>query len=117
MTNGGHMVSDFAGGPSATRAGAPPRKTAFITGATGQDGSFLIELLRQFGYRVVVLVRRVAHEDFTIRLGRIGHLQAEVEVVSGDLLSLESLCRLVSAYPIDECYHLGAQSFVSESFL
>lgn len=94
----------------------PNRKTALITGATGQDGSYLAEHLQSLGYEVLGLVRRVATECPDHRLSRIQHLIPAIELVSGDLLSFERLCRILVSYQIDECYHLAAQSFVTQSF-
>lgn len=90
--------------------------TALITGITGQDGSYLAELLLAKGYKVHGLVRRVALEDPDGRLKRICSIQDKIELHSGALESYASLHRVVSTVKPDECYHLAAQSFVSYSF-
>lgn len=91
-------------------------KKALITGITGQDGSYLSELLLQKGYEVHGIVRRVALEDPTRRLWRIQHLLDQVHLHSASLDSYASIFRIVAQVRPDECYHLAAQSFVSYSF-
>ena len=91
-------------------------KKALITGITGQDGSYLAELLLEKGYEVHGLVRRVAIEDPEHRLGRIRHLEKEVYLHPASLESYPSLFNVVRDVMPDECYHLAAQSFVSYSF-
>jgi GDPmannose 4,6-dehydratase len=86
--------------------------TALITGLTGQDGSFLAELLLQKGYRVTGLVREGAGE----RLGCSEHLREEVELVYGELLAPETLRAAVERVRPDELYHLAAPSFVPASW-
>ncbi|MDQ3548269.1 MAG: GDP-mannose 4,6-dehydratase, partial [Chloroflexota bacterium] len=88
------------------------RKTALITGITGQDGSYLAELLLSQGYRVVGMMRRTSTET----VGRIGHLLDQLELVHGDLLDQLSLISLVRDYQPDEVYNLAAQSFVPTSW-
>jgi len=85
-------------------------KKAFITGITGQDGSYLAELLLEKGYEVYGFVRRVALEDPQHRLGRILGILDQIEVIPG------SLEKAVSAVKPDEIYHLAAQRFVSYRF-
>lgn len=92
------------------------RKTAFITGITGQDGSYLAELLLNKGYRVCGLVRRVAFEDEAHRMPRIAHLLDRLELVPGSLESFPSIYNAVKRIGPDEVYHLAAQSYVSNSF-
>lgn len=92
------------------------RKTAFITGITGQDGSYLAELLLEKGYRVAGLVRRVALEDKEHRLSRIMHIIKDIELISGSIESYPSLYKAIAKTQPDEVYHLAAQSFVSYSF-
>ncbi|MBN1423898.1 GDP-mannose 4,6-dehydratase [Candidatus Fermentibacteria bacterium] len=87
-------------------------KTALITGITGQDGSYLAELLLRKGYRVVGMVRRLSMENF----GRIQHLLETVEIVQGDLLDQMSLIDIVSHAAPDEVYNLAAMSFVPTSW-
>ncbi len=91
-------------------------KKAFITGITGQDGSYLAEYLLQNGYEVHGLVRRVALEQPDTRLGRIAHLRKQIVLHSGTLESYPSLFQILTRNRFDECYHLAAQSFVAESF-
>jgi GDPmannose 4,6-dehydratase len=91
-------------------------KTALITGITGQDGSYLAELLLAKGYKVFGVVRRVALEDPEHRMWRIRHLLHDVELVAGSLESYASVLKAVQKTMPDECYHLAAQSFVSYSF-
>jgi GDPmannose 4,6-dehydratase len=91
-------------------------KTALITGITGQDGSYLTELLLAKGYKVFGVVRRVALEDPEHRMWRIRHLLKDIELVSGSLESYASVLKVVQKTLPDECYHLAAQSFVSYSF-
>ena len=91
-------------------------KKAIITGITGQDGSYLAELLLEKGYEVHGLVRRTALEDSEHRMSRIRHLLPHVELHSAALESFASLFRAIHRIQPDECYHLAAQSFVSYSF-
>ncbi len=89
---------------------------ALITGITGQDGSYLAELLLERGYEVHGIVRRVALEDPVHRLRLIDHLKSQVQLHSGSLESYASIFRVIGAVQPQECYHLAAQSFVSYSF-
>jgi GDPmannose 4,6-dehydratase len=91
-------------------------KKALITGITGQDGSYLAELLLAKGYEVHGVVRRVALEQPDQRLGRVSHLVGKIELHPGSLESYPSLFQILSRTQFDECYHLAAQSFVAESF-
>jgi GDPmannose 4,6-dehydratase len=91
-------------------------KKALITGITGQDGSYLAELLLEHGYQVHGVVRRVALEQPEQRLGRISHIADKIELQAGSLESYPSLFHILSRCQFDECYHLAAQSFVAESF-
>src|SRR5438128_3619919 len=86
--------------------------TALITGITGQDGSYLAELLLDKGYRVVGIVRRSSTTPYE----RIGHLVDRIELVSADLLDQTSLTDVVSDCKPDEIYNLAAQSFVQTSW-
>jgi GDPmannose 4,6-dehydratase len=86
--------------------------TALITGITGQDGSYLAELLLDKGYKVVGVVRRSSTTPYE----RIGHLVDRVELVSADLLDQTSLTDAVHEYQPDEIYNLAAQSFVQTSW-
>jgi GDPmannose 4,6-dehydratase len=87
-------------------------KKALITGLTGQDGSYLAELLLSKGYQVFGLVRRSS----TSNLERINHLSGSVEIVSGDLLDQSSLMDVVTATQPDEIYNLASQSYVPISW-
>ena len=91
-------------------------KKALITGITGQDGSYLLELLLEKGYEVHGIVRRVALEDPFHRLWRIRHQLDKIQLHSASLESYASIFNVVEKIVPDECYHLGAQSFVSYSF-
>ena len=91
-------------------------KKALITGLTGQDGSYLAELLLDLGYEVHGLVRRVAMEDPQRRFTRIEHLLEKVTLHPASLESYPSIFNVISRHQFDECYHLAAQSFVAESF-
>ena len=92
------------------------RKRAFITGITGQDGSYLAEHLLEQGYEVHGLVRRMAHEDPSQRLGRIAHLTDRLTLHPGGLESFASVYSILAENEFHECFHLAAQSFVAESF-
>ena len=91
-------------------------KLALITGITGQDGSYLAELLLEKGYEVHGIVRRVAIEDPEHRLWRILHLTDRLKLHAASLESLPSIYRVFQLVRPDECYHLAAQSFVTYSF-
>ena len=86
--------------------------TAIVTGITGQDGSYLAELLLEKGYKVVGIVRRSSTTPYE----RISHLVDHVELVSADLLDQTSLTDVVSDCKPDEIYNLAAQSFVQTSW-
>jgi len=92
-------------------------KKALITGITGQDGSYLAELLLNKGYEVHGIVRRVAtrHRDGD-RMERISHIRDKVHLHNGDLLDYSSVLDVIDDVRPDECYHLAAQSFVPLSF-
>jgi GDPmannose 4,6-dehydratase len=87
-------------------------KTALITGITGQDGSYLAELLLEKGYKVFGLVRRSS----TVTFERIQHIQDRVELLSGDLTDQNSLYYALEQSRPDEVYNLAAQSFVQTSW-
>jgi GDPmannose 4,6-dehydratase len=87
-------------------------KTALITGITGQDGSYLAELLLEKGYRVVGMVRRASTDTNE----RIGHLLGKIELVQGDLLDQYSMTSIIEKVKPDEVYNLAAQSFVPTSW-
>lgn len=92
------------------------KKRALITGITGQDGSYLTELLLKKGYEVHGIIRRVALEDPQRRLWRIKHLLDDITLHAASLESYGSIYHTVEKVKPDECYHLGSQSFVSYSF-
>ena len=87
-------------------------RTALITGITGQDGSYLAELLLEKGYRVFGMVRRASTENFE----RIAHLRTRLELRQADLLDQLSLITLLKDVHPDEVYNLAAQSFVPTSW-
>ncbi|HTU16731.1 MAG TPA: GDP-mannose 4,6-dehydratase [Gemmataceae bacterium] len=87
-------------------------KTALITGITGQDGSYLAELLLSEGYRVYGLVRRVSNENYQ----RLEHLRASLTLVQADLLDQTSLVAALEEAQPGEIYNLAAQSFVPASW-
>jgi GDPmannose 4,6-dehydratase len=87
-------------------------RKAFITGITGQDGSYLAEILLEKGYEVYGMVRRSS----SFNRSRIDHLQGDVELVYGDLGDSSVLNQLMKAIRPDEVYNLGAQSHVRVSF-
>jgi len=91
-------------------------KKALITGITGQDGSYLAELLLEKGYEVHGIVRRVALEDPAHRMWRINHLLKDIRLHHASLESFPSIYKTFLEIKPDECYHLAAQSFVSYSF-
>ena len=87
-------------------------RTALITGITGQDGSYLAELLLEQGYRVVGMTRRSS----TATIERISHIVDRLEIVQGDLLDQASLVQALQDVRPDELYNLAAQSFVPTSW-
>ena len=92
------------------------KKIALITGITGQDGSYLAELLLKKNYKVHGIIRRVAMEDQDHRLWRIKHILNKITMHAATLESYASLVKIISVVKPTELYHLGAQSFVSYSF-
>ncbi len=88
-------------------------KKALITGITGQDGSYLAELLLAEGYEVIGVVRRSSSENFE----RISHIQDRLTLVSGDLHDGVSLIRIIQDFRPQEVYNLAAQSFVQTSWI
>ena len=91
-------------------------KVALITGITGQDGSYLAELLLSKGYEVHGIVRRVALADETHRLWRIRKILDDIILHAGSLESYASLFNIILKIKPDEIYHLAAQSYVGYSF-
>jgi GDPmannose 4,6-dehydratase len=90
------------------------QKIALITGITGQDGSYLAELLIEKGYKVIGMVRRSS----TVNFDRIAHFQMDenLEIVQGDLLDQMSLVDILTEHQPEEVYNLAAQSFVPTSW-
>ena len=93
-----------------------PKKTALITGITGQDGSYLAEYLLSLDYEVHGLVRRVALEQPEHRLSRLRPILDQIRIHTANLDSYASVFHVFSKHSFDECYHLAAQSFVAENF-
>jgi len=87
-------------------------RRALITGVTGQDGSYLAELLLEQGYEVIGMVRRSS----TVSFERIAHIQDKITIVGGDLLDQASLITMLSEFRPQEVYNLAAQSFVQTSW-
>jgi GDPmannose 4,6-dehydratase len=91
-------------------------KKALITGITGQDGSYLAELLLEQGYEVHGIVRRVALEQPQARMWRLRHILDRIKIHSASMESYASIFDIIADIKPDECYHLAAQSYVSYSF-
>jgi GDPmannose 4,6-dehydratase len=87
-------------------------KSVLITGITGQDGSYLAELLLAKGYKVYGMVRRSS----TINIERIAHILKDITLLSGDLLDQTSIANAIRQSQPDEIYNLAAQSFVATSW-
>ncbi|KJR46139.1 GDP-mannose 4,6-dehydratase [Desulfosporosinus sp. I2] len=87
-------------------------KRALITGITGQDGSYLTELLLEKGYKVYGVVRRKSKADY----GTVEHLKKDIEFIYADMTDMASLIRAVKIAQPDEVYNLAAQSFVATSW-
>lgn len=88
------------------------KKKALITGVTGQDGSYLAEVLLQQGYEVIGMVRRTS----TVNFQRIRHIQDKLILAQGDLLDQSSLVDIIREHRPQEVYNLAAQSFVPTSW-
>src|SRR5690242_13938880 len=95
------------------------RKKALITGITGQDGSYLTELLLSKGYQVFRIIRRSS----SFNTGRIDHIYQDphdpdprLKLIYGDLNDASSLNKIIRTVQLDEIYHFGAQSYVRVSF-
>src|SRR5207248_9055572 len=87
-------------------------RRALITGITGQDGSYLAELLLDKGYEVIGMVRRSS----TVNFERIAHIQDRLTLVTGDLLDEVSMINILRTHRPEEVYNLAAQSFVQTSW-
>ncbi len=92
------------------------RKIALITGITGQDGSYLAELLLKKNYKVHGIVRRVALESKAHRYWRIKDIMNKVTLHSASLESYASIIKIVQRIKPNEIYHLGAQSYIDYAF-
>lgn len=92
------------------------KKTALITGITGQDGSYLAELLLGQEYEVHGFVRRIASELEKQRFWRINHIKDKIVFHYGTIQNYASIFNVIQKVKPDECYHLAAQSFVHVSF-
>jgi GDPmannose 4,6-dehydratase len=103
--------SKKSGKPKQAAPSQQPRR-ALITGVTGQDGSYLAELLLDKGYKVVGVVRRTSHDSYE----RIGHLLGRLQIVPADLLDQHSLTTVIRDARPHEVYNLAAQSFVPTSW-
>ena len=88
------------------------KKTAFITGITGQDGSYLAEFLLKKNYQVYGLTRRSSTPNYD----RIKDIVEDITLISGDLLDQHSLTHAIREIQPDEVYNLGAQSLVPASW-
>src|SRR3972149_9023497 len=95
--------------------GANPQrqKVALITGITGQDGSFMAELLLKKGYSVAGIVRKTSH----LRYPNIGHIQERLNLIQADLIDPVSLREAIHLTKPDEVYNFASQSVPRESFL
>lgn len=87
-------------------------KSALITGITGQDGSYLAELLLEKGYKVYGLMRRKSKVDY----GNVAHLVGKIELLYADMTDIVSLIAAMKTSMADEVYNLAAQSFVATSW-
>ena len=87
-------------------------KRALITGITGQDGSYLAELLLEKGYEVYGIMRRKSTVDY----GNVGHLKDQIHLLYADMTDLPALCNAMKVSTADEVYNLAAQSFVGTSW-
>ena len=92
------------------------KKTALITGVTGQDGSYLAELLLKKNYKVHGMVRRVALENKTHRFWRLQKILNKITIHSASLESYASIIKIIQKIKPDEIYHLGAQSYIDYAF-
>ena len=90
----------------------PQKQTAFITGITGQDGSYLAEFLLEKGYQVIGLARRTTHYHYE----NIGHLTGKIIIEYGDLIDPDSIEHIIAKYRPTEVYNLAAQSVPADSW-
>ena len=89
-----------------------PQRRALITGVTGQDGSYLAELLLEHEYEVIGMVRRSS----TLNFERVAHIQDKITLVPGEILDEVSILNVLKEHQPSEVYNLAAQSFVQTSF-
>ena len=92
------------------------KKTALITGITGQDGSYLSEFLLKKNYKVHGVIRRVALEDATHRYWRLRNILNKITIHAASLESYASIIKIIQKVKPDEVYHLGAQSYIDYAF-
>ncbi len=92
------------------------KKIALISGISGQDGSYLAELLLSKDYKVYGIERRVAVENIKHRNSRINHLQDRITMYVGDIRDYGRLFQIINEVKPDEFFHLAAQSYVGDSF-
>jgi GDPmannose 4,6-dehydratase len=90
----------------------PQKQIAFITGITGQDGSYLAEFLLKKGYQVIGLARRTTHYHYE----NIGHLTGKIIIEYGDLIDPDSIEHIIAKYRPTEVYNLAAQSVPADSW-
>src|SRR5487761_2669387 len=112
MIGASSLVCGSGPGSVPTFGGIFVAQRALITGITGQDGSYLAELLLDQGYEVIGLIRRSS----TLTIERISHIQDQITLVSGDLVDEVSLINVLRDYHPSEVYNLAAQSFVQTSW-
>ena len=91
-------------------------KIALITGITGQDGSYLAELLLEKGYEVHGIIRRVASDNEEHRFWRIRKIKKDLQLHAASLESYASIAKVIQKIKPEEIYHLASQSFVGTSF-
>src|SRR5487761_1309423 len=112
MIGASSLVCGSGPGSVPTFGGIFVAQRALITGVTGQDGSYLAELLLDQGYEVAGMMRRSS----TVNFERIAHIQDRINLVAGDLLDEVSMINILREYRPDEVYTLAAQSFVQTSW-
>jgi GDPmannose 4,6-dehydratase len=110
------LIPGGVAGSSQKQIEGSMERRALITGITGQDGSYLAELLLDRGYEVHGIVRRVALEDPEHRLARLRSIQSRLVLHSASVENYASIHKVVGIVKPEECYHLAAQSFVTYSF-
>ena len=96
--------------------GKKKKKIALITGITGQDGSYLAELLLKKNYQVHGVVRRVAMENKKHRFWRLQKIIDKISIHAASLESYASMIKIIQKIKPNEIYHLGAQSYIDYAF-